>query len=306
MIKKWKKTIAGCVFLFAGILVTGCSGWEEERMVNEMVFDLRGISELAVTYDEDMILFYEGRGEKLVVREYMTENKRRYYADTDMENSRIHISEGKRPFFKAGFTCRVEVWLPASYDRDLTVITTDGEIDMSQLKLNLDTLRAETTSGRIRLEQVEASRLEFASTRGSLDLGRICAGDIKIHTTEGMVKISRLEGKVNYTTTHGSLEVDEAVGSGGYHTSNDGLLQIRYVKADGDLQLYNKNGDIRLTLPPALGFHLEAVSKNGSVAADFGMEEKAEKGWIKGTNGDSPYVKIRLESRNGNLIIKKG
>lgn len=148
---------------------------------------------------------------------------------------------------------------------------------MSQMKLTLDSLRAETTSGRIRLEQVEASCLEFASTRGSLDLGRICAGDIKIHTTEGEVKISRLEGKVNYTTTHGSLEVDEAVGSGGYHTSNDGLLQIRYVKADGDLQLYNKNGDIQLTLPPALGFHLEAVSKNGSVAADFGMEEKAEK-----------------------------
>lgn len=254
MSKKWKKTIAGCVLLFAGILAAGCTGWKEERMVNEMVFDLQGISELAVTYDEDTILFYESRGEKLVVREYMTENKRRYYAHTDMEKSRIHISEGKRPFFKDGFTCRVEVWLPASYDRDLTVITTDGEIDMSQMKLTLDSLRAETTSGRIRLEQVEASCLEFASTRGSLDLGHICAGDIKIHTTEGEVKISRLEGKVNYTTTHGSLEVDEAVGSGGYHTSNDGLLQIRYVKADGDLQLYNKNGDIQLTLPPALGF----------------------------------------------------
>lgn len=100
MSKKWKKTIAGCVLLFAGILAAGCTGWKEERMVNEMVFDLQGISELAVTYDEDTILFYESRGEKLVVREYMTENKRRYYAHTDMEKAESISAREKGRFLR--------------------------------------------------------------------------------------------------------------------------------------------------------------------------------------------------------------
>lgn len=176
---------------------------------------------------------------------------------------------------------------------------------MTQADLMLDSLRAETTSGEIRLEQVKAACLELETTRGILDLGTLLADQITIHSTEGRVNISRMEGNVNYTSTHGSLMVDAAVGAGIYQTSNDGLLQLRYEKADGDLQFYNKNGDILLTLPSSLAFELEAVSRNGSVSADFGKDEKEEKGWVKGKNGSAPYVKISLESRNGKLEIKK-
>lgn len=305
MNKKLKKIAGGCILWFTGFTLAGCFSPGGERIVNEMVFDLNNISDLEIAYDEENITFCDGRSEKLVIREYMTDDNRRYYANTEIQGKRLHISEGGRPLFKDGFSCRVEVFLPASYNRDLSVITTSGVIDMTQADLMLDSLRAETTSGEIRLEQVKAACLELETTRGILDLGTLLADQITIHSTEGRVNISRMEGNVNYTSTHGSLMVDAAVGAGIYQTSNDGLLQLRYEKADGDLQFYNKNGDILLTLPSSLAFELEAVSRNGSVSADFGKDEKEEKGWVKGKNGSAPYVKISLESRNGKLEIKK-
>ena len=62
---------------------------------------------------------------KLVIREYMTDDNRRYYANTEIRGNGCTSVKGKASF-KDGFSCRVEVFLPASYNRDLTVITTSG------------------------------------------------------------------------------------------------------------------------------------------------------------------------------------
>lgn len=64
-----------------------------------MVFDLNNISDLEIAYDEENVTFCDGRSEKLVIREYMTDDNRRYYANTEIQGKRLHISEGGKASF---------------------------------------------------------------------------------------------------------------------------------------------------------------------------------------------------------------
>lgn len=58
---------------------------------------------MAISYDEEQVTFYQAEGKKLVIREYMTDNKGSYYALVRKNRDTIHVSEGGKPFCKRGF-----------------------------------------------------------------------------------------------------------------------------------------------------------------------------------------------------------
>lgn len=300
-----KKIFTLLLFLTAIPTLTGCSGRREELAANELVFDLRGISSVEITYDEENITFLEGSGNKLMIREYMTDNRRRYHARTEETDGRIHISEGKRPFFKGSFSCHVEVYLPRSYDKKLTVITTQGRIDCTGIDLQLASFKGETTSGELLLSRVKAETAFLQTTRGKIELEQLSADICTIRTTSGKVYASCLKGNVDYVTTHGDIQVDLAFGSGSYRAENDGKLQLSMQELDSGLTLHNKNGDIELRLPENQAFRLEAVSKNGSVISDFVGAEEKEDGRLTLFHGEAPRPEVKMESKNGDLSVKK-
>ncbi len=121
------------------------------------------------------ITFFESNSDDLVIKEYMTENKSSYYAKVTERNESIQISEGGKPFFKDGFTRYIEVYLPESYHQNLTVTSTNGDIDFSGVNLDLSMLRVDNSSGNVILENTIASDIHLSSTSGTLDLGNIQA-----------------------------------------------------------------------------------------------------------------------------------
>lgn len=125
------------IAIFFLLSLTGCSDAKSPKMTNELHFSLAEISDLTISYDEEPITFFETDGDELVVKEYMTENKTSYYADVNESKDSIHISEGGKPLFKDGFSRYVEVYLPISYTKALTITTTDGNIDLSSINLQL-------------------------------------------------------------------------------------------------------------------------------------------------------------------------
>lgn len=300
-----KKVFAVLLFLTTIPVMTGCSGRRQMQAANEINFDLRGISSVEIAYDEENITFLEGNGNTLIVREYMTDNRRRYHARTEESDGRIHISEGKRPFLKGGFSCYVEVYLPRSYDKELTVITTRGRIDCTGIDLQLASFKGETTSGELLLSRVKTEAAFLQTTRGTIGLEQLSADICTIRTTSGKIYASCLKGNVDYVTTHGDIQVDAVFGSGSYRAENDGRIQLSFQALDGGLTLYNKNGSIELKLSENQAFSMEAVSKNGSVVSDFdGAEEKAD-GRLTLLHGEAPCPEVKMESKNGDLEVKK-
>lgn len=287
------------------LVLTGCSHSRPAQLANELTFSLDGISALTVSYDEEDVTFYESGSSDLTVREYMTENKSSYHAKVDQHDGSIRISEGGKPLFQGGFLRYIEVYLPASYREDLTVTTTDGDIDLAKLEAALHALRVDSTSGTVRLSAAEAQSIHLSTTSGSLDADRLDADTIRIDTTSGSFSCEELVGNISYTTTSGSADIRSAAGSGSYQASNSGALNVVYTEVTGDLSFYNKNDSICVTLPADLEFEFEAVTKNGSVSTSFPESLSASGRTTGGTVGGHPTVSVKAETNNGNIEVKQ-
>lgn len=289
---------------FCLLILAGCSNSKSPQAINELHVSLDEVTDLTISYDEEKISFFNSANDELVIKEYMTEKKRRFCANVEQRNHSIHISEGGKPLFKGGFSRYVEVYLPATYDQNLTITTTDGTIDLSDISLNLSALRIDSTDGTIRLNDVDASTIHLSTTRGSIDLGSVEADQIRLETTSGDLTCEKLQGQVAYTSTSGDADIKAAIGSGSYKANNSGKLSVTYKKVTGDLSLFNKNDNIALTLPENLSFEFWATTKNGSISTTFQEEGISIDGrTASGTVGINPTAAIEVETKNGNIQV---
>ena len=301
---KIKKT-AACLAAAIGLsALTGCSHGQSAQLENEITFSLDNVSEVTISYDEEKVTFYESGNDKLVIKEYMTKNKNSYHAKVEQSDESIKISEGGKPFFKDGFYRYIEVYLPASYHENLTVTTTDGDIDISRLELSLNALRIDSTAGTVQFNTVETQSLYLSTTSGVLDVDNLNADTIRIATTSGSF-CEKLDGNVTYTTTSGNADIKSAIGSGTYKADNSGELNVIYTEVTGDLSFYNKNDSIHVTLPANLEFEFEATTKNGSVSTTFQENVSIDGRTTSGTIGKHPTVTVKAETNNGNIEVEQ-
>lgn len=299
-----KKQLSACLAVAVGLsALTGCTRNQPSKLANEVAFSLDGISEVTISFDEEKVTLYESTNDKLILKEYMTENQSGYYARVDQNNDSIKIHEGRKPFFKNSFSRYIEVYLPASYHENLIVTTTSGDIDISEAEMSLNALRLDSTSGTIQLSTGKAQSIHLSTTSGILDVGCLDAHTIRIDTTSGNFSCEKLKGNVTYTATSGNADVRSAIGSGNYTVNNLGELNVDYTEVTGDLTFFNKNGRIHVTLPADLEFVFEAATKNGSISTAFPEYVSTQEKTTSGTVGVHPTVTVKAETRNGNIDI---
>lgn len=301
---KFKDLFMSCI-AFLLLSLTGCSQQQTMELANEIQFPLAGISEVTISYDEEQIAFFLFEEEELIVKEYMTENKSGYYARVSQSNASIRISEGGKPFIKNGFSRRIEVFLPSSYTQALTVTTTNGNIDFTDIELRLLKLRIDSTFGTTEISKAMASSIHLSTTSGAFTLGYIEAETIRLETTSGNIACDTLIGTVEYTSTSGDVCINNAVGKGSYKANNSGDINVIYTEVVGDLYFYNKNDSIHLTLPQNLSFEFEATTKNGFIFTPFQECVRFNGRTAYAVVGNNPTVTVKTETNNGNITVRQ-
>lgn len=300
-----KLTVLSTTLLLIALMTSGCGKRQSAQMVNELSFSLDEIKEITISYDDEDITFIQSENDHLVIKEYMSQDKNSYHANVKQDNNRIKISEGGKPFFKSEFVRYIEVYLPESYNEALKITTTDGNIDITNVTLDMKSIRIDSTSGILKLNEATASDIYLSSTSGKLELGTLKGEQIKIETTKGSVTCEKVEGNVSYTSTSGNAAFLSAIGSGTYKANNSGKLSVNYEEVTGDLSLYNKNDSVNLKLPQALDFKFKATTKNGSVKTDFQGNIAVSGNTTSGTVGSNPTVTVKVETKNGNIEVTR-
>lgn len=305
MHRKSRRTVPLFIMLPVMFSISACGKENFAKPANEISFSLEDITDLTISYDEENVSFFIGEDENLVIREYMSKDKESYHAKVRQKKGSIQISEGGKPFFKSDFTRYVEVYLPASYSSNIKVTTTDGNIDMSDMELNMASIRADTACGTLKIDKAVAEEIYLSSTSGNLELGEVIADEIRIETTKGTVTCEKTDGRVLYTSTSGDAVFLSASGSGTYKANNSGTLSVFYDEVTGDLDFFNKNDDVQVKIPEDLAFEFEAVTKNGNITTNFPEDISVNGDSAGGAVGRNPTVKIRVETKNGDIEVSR-
>lgn len=296
--KKITMMIAIVLFVFS-LSACGSKGTNPHTLT----YEIDNIHDVVLSYDEEDITFFESPDDTLIIKEYMTEADSKYYAKVDIDQGYIHVSEGGKPLF-GSFSRHIEVYFPKTYTGSLTVTSTNGNVDFSEVDIEVTSLRIDCSSGKVRIRNAYADTINLSSTSGTLDIGHLEGKEVYISTTSGKVVCDEISGNVTYVSTSGDIEIESAVGAGSYKAENSGILDITYTDVAGDLYLYNKNGDVEVTLPEDLSFRFEAVTKNGSVSTPFESVLSMKDDTVMGTVGGNPSITVKTETRNGNIKVE--
>jgi DUF4097 and DUF4098 domain-containing protein YvlB len=131
-------------------------------------------------------------------------------------------------------------------------------------------------------------RLELHSTNGSVEASDV-QGEIRLHTTNGSVKAENVGGSVDGSTTNGRATAN--------FTSLSG----------GDIRLHTTNGTVQLGLPEDANADVSAHTTNGSIRTDFPITTRGIVGKhaLEGTIGKGGS-RIELRTTNGSVTISRG
>lgn len=119
--KKFEKMIGIYMILFVFISLNGCAN----TPANVQAIDIDDVDGINISYSSDNVTFYESETQQLVIKEYMNKNNAKYSADISISGNYVIIESGDRPL---GFQSYVEVYLPNTYNGNLSVNTENGAI----------------------------------------------------------------------------------------------------------------------------------------------------------------------------------
>lgn len=319
---RMKKIYLLCVSGFLLFIVAGCGKSAEPELVNTVEIK-QAVDQIKMDYDADDLQVKYHDQPSIILKEYMNEDKEKYYAEIDTNQKSLEITEGKRPR-RASFKANIELILPESYDQSLTLHTTSGGIDLPETKKEFDTISLDTTSGNVQFANSAAKFIKLTTTSGKLEANKITVtNDVIVKSTSGTVELKDVEaenyqfettsaktnlenltGKMSYTTTSGNLTSTDLIGGGKFQATGGGDIQLLFEKVTQDISVDTKNGKINLDLPTKTTYQIKSQTKNGSIESDPVFKLKGSQQEKKNESvADSDYV-IKIATKNGNIDLK--
>ncbi len=159
-----------------------------------------------------------------------------------------------------------------------------------------------TYNGTIELRKL-AKPLRFNGPRTNLSIEAL-PGEVSMSL--GAFNGSKFTGPTHLTRRSSDVEISDF--SGPLDISIErGDLNLRPGLPMGSIQAHLRSGDIRLSLPAAAQFSLNASTNNGEISNPFGGGFKAEsrrrRGTLRGSVGTGPA--IELETQHGDITVQK-
>ncbi|MEK6301002.1 MAG: DUF4097 family beta strand repeat-containing protein [Acidobacteriota bacterium] len=199
---------------------------------------------------------------------------------------------------------------PAQVDAPFCRITAQGLAGEAELKTEHGSVDADQTSdlsitapfSDVRAHNI-GGNLRVNSSNGTIQVSDI-TGELEVQAEQSSLTADDIRGGVVVATTHGDVVVKDFYEGVRIETSYRDVSLTPAGELAGDIEVENNHGEIRLLLPQASSFELDAASENGSIRP-IGFAELAQKAReaLKASIGsDGPTIKLRTSYKN--IIIQ--
>lgn len=219
---------------------------------------------------------------------------------------------------------RVEIEIPSSYDKALSIMTASGDIEVSDA-MNMKEIELTTASGDISCQQtIKAKDLEIQTSSGSIMLGNLetdnyslqaSSGDIRgkavsgegqIQTSSGRISMSSLVGKKHtIQTSSGDISVEGFEGEGSLQTSS-GSISGEKIKLYGDLKASSSSGSIELSFDKDSNASVVISTGSGDIEGNvaFNFKDEYEKSG-SAVLGNGKDYQVKIQTGSGDIDINQ-
>lgn len=260
------------------------------QIVKEETISLSTIDEIMIaTHSADIKFFNSATDDIKIIQKSRKKNKKDLFQVTS-SGSTLKIESSKKLNFCIGFcffrNSVYEIYLPASYTKNITVNTSSGDIDFEVLEeTRLKNLKLTTISGDITLKnELYASNMKIKSTSGDIETSKLNADMIELETVSGSISNEYLESNQVYLKTI-SGDIENRFLKGGVQISTvSGDIEIEKMNIIGKSKITTTSGDIEAKLDDNSNCQISADSTSGDI-------HYPKLGTIFGNGNNSLYFK---------------
>ena len=207
----------------------------------------------------------------------------------ETENGGIQVTGEDRN--DVALEARVQAWAPSDADaKDL-----------------LNQVVIETANGEVRDHAPKRSHFsrEGYAVNYRLRVPRHLAADL--HTVNGGVDLSQIEGAIRFATTNGGVSLSRVEGDVQGHTTNGGLdIALAGDTWHGEgLRAETMNGGVDMRIPSGYSAHLETGTSNGPMSIGFPVTVQGRVTRHLEADLGSGGPTVRAETTNGPLVIER-
>jgi len=147
-----------------------------------------------------------------------------------------------------------------------------------------------------------AKTVTFKSSRTDMEFSRI-DGSLDLDSDE--LHADAITGPLHLTTRSKNIRLDGVSGDARLQDDNGAIEVI--MRALGNVQIDNRNGDIQLSLPEKAGFRMDAHTRDGEIQSDFdglSVNNGEHEAKASGSVGNAA-AHIVLNNEHDNIEIRK-
>jgi len=302
------KSITLSIFLVFSLALSAFCGGNLE-LVNTQEMRLDNINNVRIIYSSEKVSIYMGTTDALVIKEYMNENNNKYFAKINEAGSTLTIENGDRPFRPIFnfFNRRLEVYLPVSYKNAISVKTSSGDIDTSDMYCS--DIYIESSSGKISARSITSNKVNLKSSSGRIDVGSI-NGNIILMAKSGNIIFGAINGSISAETSSGDIELGIVTGAVNAKTSS-GKINCTVNENAGDITLYTSSGAVRLYLPRNISCNFSSRTSSGRLTTPFSdrlsipvNDRNLTQGIIRNNDGSNNISKVDITTSSGSINVE--
>jgi DUF4097 and DUF4098 domain-containing protein YvlB len=210
------------------------------------------------------------------------------HLSVETENGGIQVTGEDRS--DVALEARVEAW--AGSQSDATTL--------------LNHVVIETDNGSLRDHAPRLFSRGGYAVNYRLRVPRHLAADL--HTVNGGVDLSQIEGAIRFATTNGGVSLSRVEGDVQGHTTNGGLdIALAGDTWHGEgLRAETMNGGVDMRIPSGYSAHLETGTVNGGISVDFPITVQGEIKNHLATDIGRGGPTVHVQTVNGGVSITRG
>ncbi|MCI8481875.1 MAG: DUF4097 domain-containing protein [Clostridia bacterium] len=272
---------------------------KEEYIRKEQKIAIDDIEKINLDFkSSDLNVFFTEDREIRVVQYSYKDLREDEFFQVDKTSSNITISENKKPrffIFYIGFMENFiyDVYLPKEYIGKLEIKSVSGDIEVKD-HLTFKDLKIATTSGDIKMGDVDAKNIQMDTVSGDIKLGQLESDVLALKTVSGDIFVESIEGKTQAKTTSGGIELQKIEGSVEL-ASISGDIKSEDFKILGASKVKTTSGNVKMYLNQEANCEIQTKTVSGNVTLPN----------RRNVMGEEPYEELSIETVSGNIRLEK-
>lgn len=270
-----------------------------EYIQKEEKINVADIKKISLEFkSSDLNVFFTEENDVRVVQYSYKKLEEDQLFQVDRTSSNITIQENRKPQFHIFYIGVMEqiaydVYIPKTYEKDLEIKLVSGDVEVNE-NLKFENLTISSTSGDIKMANIEAKNIKIESTSGDIKLQDLTENNLELKTVSGDIKVDSAKGKIGIKTTSGTIEIKRIEGNVELN-SISGDIKSDDFKLVGDSRVKTTSGDVRMYLNQESNCKIKTKSVSGDVTLPNGSN----------IMGVEPYAELYIETVSGDIRLEK-